>query len=122
MNLTTDEARRAARVLRADLPDLSHGQALEIVAHQLGHRDRNTAAARLAGGTGTAVPILRMRDVPSAHEFYVDYLGCTAEWELSTKDYPRQRPGVDEHAPGGPTMAVTDPFANVIRFCQAVHP
>ena len=170
MNLTTDEAKRAARVLRADLPDLSHGRALEIVAHQLGHRDWNTASARLAGGVGAAVPVLRVLDVPSAHEFYLGYLGCTVEWEhrfepgmplytrirrdrlvvdlsehhgdgtpggvvwvpvtdvhalhreLSAKDYPPQRPGVDDDAPGGPTLTVIDPFANVIRFCQAVRP
>ncbi|MFC4856545.1 glyoxalase superfamily protein [Actinophytocola glycyrrhizae] len=167
MILSLPEAKRAARALRAALPDLSHSQALEIVAHQLGHRDWNTAAARLAGGTGTAVPVLRVFDVPSAHEFYLDYLGFGVEWEhrfepglplytrirrdhlvvdlsehhgdgtpgscvwvpvtdvhalhheLSAKNHPRQRPCVDEHAPGGPTMTVTDPFANSIRFCQA---
>ncbi len=81
MNITLPEAERAARVLRADLPDLSHSRALEIVAHQLGHRDWDTASARLAGGVGAAVPILRMVDVPTAHEFYLDYLGFTVEWE-----------------------------------------
>jgi catechol 2,3-dioxygenase-like lactoylglutathione lyase family enzyme len=33
-------------------------------------------------------------------------------------DLGRQRPGIDADAPGGPTMAVIDPFGNVLRFCQ----
>ncbi|MGB3443817.1 MAG: glyoxalase superfamily protein [Actinophytocola sp.] len=168
MTIPLFEAKRAARALRADVPDLSHSKALEIVAHQLGHRDWNTASAKLAGDIGTAVPILRIFDEAMAREFYVDYLGCTVEWEhrfepgmplytrirrdqlvidlsehhgdgtpgsavwvpvtdvhalhgeLSAKNHPRQRPGVDEHAPGGPTLTIIDPFANVIRFCQVV--
>ncbi|MFD9950345.1 glyoxalase superfamily protein [Nonomuraea sp. NPDC059023] len=38
--------------------------------------------------------------------------------ELTAKPYPRLRPGIDQDAPGGPTLEVTDPFSNVIRFCQ----
>src|SRR5690625_367806 len=38
--------------------------------------------------------------------------------ELAAKDYPGQRPGIDQQAPGGPTLSVTDPFGNVLRFCQ----
>ena len=30
------------------------------------------------------------------------------------------RPGIDHEAPGGPTMAVTDPFGNELRFCEPV--
>lgn len=41
MDLTLDDAKRAARVLRDRLPgtDLTHSKALEIVAQQLGFRD-----------------------------------------------------------------------------------
>ncbi|WP_066910091.1 glyoxalase superfamily protein [Millisia brevis] len=28
------------------------------------------------------------------------------------------RPGIDRTAPGGPTMTITDPFQNVLRFCE----
>lgn len=28
------------------------------------------------------------------------------------------RPGIDDEAPGGPTMTVTDPFGNELRFCE----
>jgi hypothetical protein len=38
--------------------------------------------------------------------------------EFDTKDYRFMRPGIDTHAPGGPTMDVFDPFSNTIRFCQ----
>ncbi|WP_198671933.1 glyoxalase superfamily protein [Desertihabitans aurantiacus] len=30
----------------------------------------------------------------------------------------RLRPGIDRSAPGGPTMTVTDPFGNELRFCE----
>lgn len=30
----------------------------------------------------------------------------------------RQRPGIDESAPVGPTMTVLDPFGNELRFCE----
>ena len=169
MDMTLTEAKRAASRLRADLTTLTHSQALELVAHQLGHHDWNTAAAALRDtAVGAPVPVLRIFDVHLAHEFYVDYLGCTIEWEhrfepglplytrlrrerlvvdlsehhgdgtpgavlwvpvidvralhreLFARNYPRLSPGVAEDAPGGPTMTVTDPFGNTIRFCQAV--
>lgn len=31
---------------------------------------------------------------------------------------PSLRPGIDQDAPGGPTLEVTDPFGNVVRFCE----
>jgi hypothetical protein len=167
MDMTLTEAKRAAHTLRTDLGHtISHSQALEIVAHQLGHRDWNTAHAALRDGAGTPVPVLRILDEHRAREFYLDYLGFTTEWEhrfepgmplytrlrrdrlvvdlsehhgdgtpgsviwvpvpdvhalhreLSTKNYPYLRPAVDEDAPGGATLTVTDPFSNVIRFCR----
>lgn len=30
----------------------------------------------------------------------------------------RLRPGIDDEAPGGPTMQVHDPFGNRLRFCH----
>lgn len=176
MDLTTADAKRAAATLRADLaqagvPPITHGRALEIVAHQLGYRDWNTAAGALGAaadeGVGGPVPVLRIQDERLARDFYLGYLGCTVEWEhrfepgmplylrlrrgrmvidlsehhgdgtpgsvlwvpvddvgvlhreLSANPYPRIRPGIDRAAPGGPTLAVTDPFANTIRFCEA---
>jgi catechol 2,3-dioxygenase-like lactoylglutathione lyase family enzyme len=77
-----------AKRLRADLATrdvtISHGEALELVAHQLGARDWNTLAARSApdeAAEGPAVPILRIFDRSKAVEFYVDYLGFHLDWE-----------------------------------------
>ncbi|SMX72895.1 glyoxalase superfamily protein [Brevibacterium linens] len=38
--------------------------------------------------------------------------------EISARPHPRLSPGIDRHAPGGPTVEVTDPFGNVMRFCE----
>jgi catechol 2,3-dioxygenase-like lactoylglutathione lyase family enzyme len=89
MHINESAAKRAARVLRTELdggqPVTSHSRALEVVAHQLGFRDWNTAVDRLnreSGPTiGAAVPVLRMFDEGVAREFYVDYLGFRVEWE-----------------------------------------
>ncbi|MBK1783347.1 glyoxalase superfamily protein [Prauserella cavernicola] len=87
MNVTITDAKLAARVLRSDLARdgvaISHSAALELVAHQLGHRDWNTASAALADSRGLrgAVPVLRVQDERLAREFYVDHLGFRVEWE-----------------------------------------
>jgi hypothetical protein len=176
MHINESAAKRAARVLRTELdsgpPVTSHSRALEVVAHQLGFRDWNTASDRLSQESeptvGAAVPVLRMFDERVAREFYVDYLGFRVEWEhrfepamplytrltrsgmtidlsehhgdgtpgsvlwipvrdvhalhreLRDNPHGRIRPGVDPDAPGGPTLQVTDPFSNVLRFCQPV--
>ena len=91
MDFTTDDAKIAAGTLRADLADqqitISHSRALELVAHQLGYRDWNTAAAVLgrprvdAAGLGAPVPVLRVQRFEDAQSFYLDYLGFGVEWE-----------------------------------------
>lgn len=40
--------------------------------------------------------------------------------DISGRAHPRLRPGIDHEAPGGPTIQVTDPFGNVLRFCEVV--
>ncbi|WP_371829497.1 glyoxalase superfamily protein [Rhodococcoides yunnanense] len=39
--------------------------------------------------------------------------------EISSRGHRRMQPGIDDGAPGGPTVEVVDPFGNVLRFCQA---
>lgn len=174
MNLTLNEAKTAAQALRRSLAttdiNISHSRALEIVAHQLGLSDWNTASAALAAAhsdSGPAVPVLRIQDEALAKEFYVEYLGFCVEWEhrfeaelplymrirrgetlldlsehhgdgtpgtvvwipignaeafhadISSRPHRRLRPGIDRGAPGGPTVAVTDPFGNTLRLCEA---
>ncbi|MBE1878374.1 glyoxalase superfamily protein [Myceligenerans pegani] len=188
MSITTADLKHAARVLRAELAeaglDLAHGRALELVAHQVGCADWNTAAAAFAptpsppmppassaghgsaAGLGAPVPVLRMFDVERTREFYLGFLGFSVVFEhrfepelplylrverdgvrldlsehhgdgtpgsvvwvpvadvrayrreLLATGYPRMRPGIDDDAPGGPTMEVVDPAQNVLRFAQ----
>ncbi len=177
MEITNDATKMAARTLRADLAErglaISHSDALELVAHQLGLRDWNTASAVLAGrqndaaGLGAPVPVLRIQRFEDVRPFYLDYLGFAIEWEhrfeadmplyarlvrgdacldlsehhgdgtpgsvvwipvadasslhaeLTGKHYPSLRPGLDQDAPGGPTIEVIDPSGNTLRFCEA---
>lgn len=56
-------------------------------------------------GTVTWIPIA------SAVTFHAD---------ISDRPHRRLRPGIDRDAPGGPTIEVTDPFGNVLRFCEPV--
>jgi hypothetical protein len=177
MDMTTDAAKAAAHRLRADLAEqsitISHSAALELVAHQLGLRDWNTASAQLrrrqddAVGVGAPVPVLRVQRFEDVRSFYIDFLGFAVEWEhrfepgmplyvrmsrgdarldlsehhgdgtpgavvwipvadatqlhkeLNRKYYLSMRPGLDDDAPGGPTIEVIDPSGNTLRFCEA---
>ncbi|OLL73746.1 Glyoxalase family protein [Pseudonocardia sp. Ae168_Ps1] len=177
MDLTTDAAKAAARSLRADLAEQhvmsSHARALELVAHQLGFRDWNTASAVLdrsrddAAGLGAPVPILRVQRFDDVRSFYLHHLGFVVEWEhrfepgmpiyarlargatrldlsehhgdgtpgsavwvpvadvtalhreLRRTAHPSMRPGIEQDAPGGPTLTVIDPSGNTLRFCEA---
>ncbi|MBT0994858.1 bleomycin resistance family protein [Cellulomonas sp. DKR-3] len=91
MDLTTQQAKAAARALRTALAEegveVGHARALELVARQLGARDWNTASAWLGApravepSTGPVVPVLRIQDEALARELYVEYLGFVVEWE-----------------------------------------
>jgi hypothetical protein len=126
MNLTAADAERAALMSRVELPALSRSRSLEIVARRLGHRDWRTASAGFARGLGNAVPVPRVPDVSSALPGSVVRVPVTdiraLRRELSAKDHPPRLPVVDEDTPVGPALAVTDPFATVLRFFQEVCP
>lgn len=80
-----------ARRLRAELATrglgVTHSEALELVAHQLGARDWNTLAATRPGLDGHAIPILRVFDETKAMEFYVDFLGFHVDWRHEDHDH-----------------------------------
>jgi len=96
----TERAKRMARALRAALAarsiEVTHSQALELVAQSLGHADWNTfcgAAAAVDGEAAAdlkrATPILRIFDLAKAKAFYVDLLGFRIDWEHRfAPDYP----------------------------------
>jgi hypothetical protein len=85
MIVTIDPKAMASR-LRARLAgqgaDITHGNALELVAAQLGFRDWNTCAAAAGSATAaTLIPILRTFPGAEARRFYLDFLGFTVDWE-----------------------------------------
>lgn len=84
----TDTAKRMSRALRQALAaksiDVTHSQALELVAQSLGHADWNTLCGEkpdAAPALKKAVPVLRIFDIAKAKAFYVDLLGFRVDWE-----------------------------------------
>jgi hypothetical protein len=57
-------------------------------------------------GSPNGVVWIPVRDVVGLHQ------------ELLARPNARLRPGIDADAPGGPTLCVTDPYGNVLRFAQ----
>jgi uncharacterized glyoxalase superfamily protein PhnB len=75
-------ASRLRKRLAVNGAEITHGQALELVAAQLGYRDWNTcAAAPETAPAPVTVSILRTFPGPEARRFYVDFLGFTVDWE-----------------------------------------
>jgi catechol 2,3-dioxygenase-like lactoylglutathione lyase family enzyme len=61
---------------------ISHSQALELVAAQLGYLDWNTcAAATHSVPAPVTIPILRTFPGDQARRFYVEFLGFSVDWE-----------------------------------------
>ncbi len=90
------DAKAMAKAMREALAarnvDLTHSEALEIVARQFGFDNWNILSSRLSGGQARqrdreeaafepAVPIFRIFDEGKAREFYKDFLGCRVDWE-----------------------------------------
>jgi catechol 2,3-dioxygenase-like lactoylglutathione lyase family enzyme len=130
MSTTTEDLKRAARVLRTELAaagvTLTHSQALELVAHQHGLKDWNTAAALAAptsAGLGAPVPVLRMYDVARTREFYLDFLRFRVVFEHRFEpDLPlylrMERDGTqldlsEHHGDGTPGSVVWIPVVDV---------
>jgi uncharacterized glyoxalase superfamily protein PhnB len=78
------------QALTAQGVPITHSQALELVAKQFGDDNWNILAARIGEGEAKpapdavtlagATPILRIFDLAKAEEFYLDFLGFTADW------------------------------------------
>lgn len=90
---TALDAKAMAKSIRQSFADknvpISHSEALEIVARQLGYDNWNILSAKLEPAEADpaptsfeqAVPILRIFDVAKAHEFYLGFLGFRIDWE-----------------------------------------
>jgi hypothetical protein len=91
---TAHEAKAMAKAARAALAeqaiDISHSQALEIVARQFGFDTWNILSARLEEDGGAdafaprftqPIPIFRIFDEEKARGFYEGFLDCTIDWE-----------------------------------------
>ena len=86
------DAKAMAKAMRETLAarniEISHSEALEIVARQFGVETWNILSAKIEakpqeGGIAfeQAVPIVRIFDVAKAHEFYLGFLGFSVDWE-----------------------------------------
>lgn len=85
------DAKAMAKALREALADrdmaITHSEALETVARQFGLANWNILSAKIETADDRriafepAVPIVRIFDVPKAHEFYLGFLGFTVDWE-----------------------------------------
>ncbi len=93
---TYRDAKAMAKAMREALAenklDISHSQALEIVARKFGLATWNILSAKIGDGDGAsaasdaiayeqAIPIVRIFDVAKAHEFYLGFLGFSVDWE-----------------------------------------
>lgn len=86
-------AKSLRQALAARNADISHAEALEIVAGQFGLDQWNILSARIEQAEGKpqsgkeaiaiepAIPIFRIFDVAKAMEFYCDFLGFNLDWE-----------------------------------------
>lgn len=85
MIVNTEPKAMASRLqdrLAAKGTKITHSQALELVAAQLGYRDWNTcAAAPNSVPAPIVIPILRTFPGEQARRFYVDFLGFTVDWD-----------------------------------------
>lgn len=85
------DAKAMAKALREALArrslEITHSEALEIVARQFGLANWNLMSSRIEATADEAiaferaVPIVRIFDVAKAHEFYLGFLGFTVDWE-----------------------------------------
>lgn len=85
------DAKAMAKALREALAGrdltITHSEALEIVARQFGLASWNILSAKIDTvddrriAFEQAVPIVRIFDVPKAHEFYLGFLGFGVDWE-----------------------------------------
>jgi hypothetical protein len=137
--MSTDHKQQAKR-LRTSLAErgveVTHSEALELVAQQHGARDWNTLAAQPAAEEpgkdfGPVIPVLRIFDVAKAREFYTDFLGFTIDWEHTFDDHApvylqASRDGAllhlsEHHGDASPGATVRILVTDVMRLHRELH-
>ena len=137
--MSTDYKLQAKR-LRTSLAEggveVTHSEALELVAHQYGARDWNTLAAQPPTGDGPrefgpVIPVLRIFDVAKAREFYTDFLGFAIDWEHTFEDHmpvylQASREGCllhlsEHHGDASPAATVRILVTDVMRLHRELH-
>jgi len=81
-------AKAMRQALAAHQLTITHSEALEIVARQFGLPSWNVLSSKIENAPAAAavsfeqaVPIVRIFDVPKAHEYYLGFLGFSVDWE-----------------------------------------
>ncbi|KFC65048.1 putative glyoxalase [Devosia sp. LC5] len=129
------DAKAMAKTMREELATnnitISHSQALEIVARQLGLASWNILSAKIEGAEKPdaiafeqAVPIVRIFDVAKAHEFYLGFLGFSVDWEHR---YGEQFPLYTQVSRGGLRLHLSEhsgdasPGGNMIVYMAGIQ-
>jgi len=104
---TFHDAKAMARTLRERLAqrnvDVSHSEALELVAQQFGLHDWNVLAAVIDAAQRDSpqagairffrcAPIIRIFDTGKADEFYLGFLGFQRDWDDAAEWQQRDKP------------------------------
>ncbi|MGY5956466.1 glyoxalase superfamily protein [Kosakonia sp. BK9b] len=137
-----EQAKQMAAKLKASLAlrehKISYSIALEMVAHQLGFRDWNTAAATLSPEISpsqihfnTSIPILRIFDVRKAQEFYLEFLSFSVEFEHRFEPNLPLYMGItrgglqlhlsEHHGDASPGATIFIPMTNIALFRDELH-
>ena len=129
------DAKAMAKAMRDELATnditISHSQALEIVARQLGLANWNILSAKIESAEKPdaivfeqAVPIVRIFDVAKAHEFYLGFLGFSVDWEHR---YGEQFPLYTQISRGGLRLHLSEhsgdatPGGNMVVYMTGIE-
>jgi len=128
------DAKAMAKAMREALAQreltISHSEALEIVAQQLGLANWNILSSKIDGAPPSdpiafeqAVPIVRIFDVAKAHEFYLGFLGFSVDWEHR---YDERSPLYTQVSRGGLRLHLSEhsgdatPGGNMVVYMRGI--
>lgn len=128
------DAKTMAKALREALAartiEITHSEALEIVARQFGVETWNILSAKIEAKPPAgiafeqAVPIVRIFDVAKAHEFYLGFLGFSVDWEHR---YGENFPLYTQVSRGGLRLHLSEhagdatPGGNMVVYMQGIR-